>query len=672
MVRVSSRPAACVAAALLLSSAAHAQPAPASAPAPSPPPAAAPVPPPAAAPIPPPAVTPIPVDPTIDLSPMPELGVDWPDPVKIDAAPTATGPTEVKGIAADKLQHYRVVLEGAETLGLTFRTRFDQLSALVTNQTKPANAAQINRRARDDEDLVRQLLAAQGRYDGRVVATVNSNPQSGDTIVHVTVKPGDAYTFATVSLPGLETTGKDAKRLTGDFGIKAGDPVNADSVLAAVTAFKVDLGRQGYPFAKVGEPEVAIDHQANKAVLTLQVTPGAHARFGRIVPTGTRPIFSASHLQTIARFHPGQPYDAARLDDFRRALIATGLVSTVTITPVATTDSGVVDIDVGIDRAPRRTVAAEVGYSTGEGVRVETSWTHRNLIQPEGAVTFRGVLGTKEQSLGATLRQGNFQARDRILTAQVVASHTIFDAYEARTFTTGASLERQTNIIWQKTWAWSFGGEFVATRERHTGDPNFKTYLVAATPTSLSYDGSDDLLNPTSGFRLSGRLSPELSLQSGAHAYVKTQIDASAYQPLGPRFVFAERVRFGSIDGVQRDSIAPSRRFYAGGGGSVRGYGYQKIGPVDQNGDPLGGRSLTEYSVEARVRFGNFGVVPFLDAGNLYSSSIPKLGGLRYGTGLGARYYSSFGPIRVDVGTPLNRRPGESRVAVYVSLGQAF
>jgi translocation and assembly module TamA len=645
-----------VAAALLLSSAAHGQPAPASAPAPGPPPAAA----------------PLPVDPTSDLAPMPELGVDWPDPARIDAAPTSGEPTEVKGIAADKLQRYRVELEGAEPLGTTFRTRFDQLSALVTNQGKAANAAQINRRARDDEDLVRQLLAAQGRYDGRVVATVNSNPRTGDTVVHVTVRPGDAYTFATVALPGLEAAGKEASRLTGEFGVKPGDPVDADTVLAAVTAFKVDLGRQGYPFAKVGEPDVAIDHQANKAVLTVPVTPGERARFGRIVPTGTRPIFSAAHLQTIARFHPGQQFDAARLDDFRRALIATGLVSTATITPVATADPGVVDVAVHIDRAPPRTIAAEVGYSTGEGVRVETSWTHRNLIQPEGAVTFRGVLGTREQSLGATLRQGNFRARDRVLTAQVVASHTIFDAYDARTFTTSASLERQTNIIWQKTWAWSFGGEFVATSERHTGDPEFKTYLVAAAPTSLAYDGSDDLLNPTTGFRLSGRVSPELSLQSGAHAYVKTQIDASGYQPLGSRLVFAERVRFGSINGVQRDSIAPSRRFYAGGGGSVRGFGYQKIGPVDQNGDPLGGKSLTEFSVEARVRFGNFGVVPFFDAGNLYSSSIPKLGGLRYGTGLGVRYYSSFGPIRVDVGTPLNRRSGESRVAVYVSLGQAF
>ena len=630
-----------------------------------------------AAPAPPPPVTlpPAPVDaagPVTDLAPLPDLGVDWPDPAKIDAAPSVSGPTEVKGIAADKLQHYRTTLEGAESLGATFRTRFDQLSALVTNQGKPANAAQINRRAQDDEDLVRQLLAAQGHYDGRVVATVNSNPESGETQVHVKVTPGDAFQFSSVTLPGLDAAGKEAPRLAKDFAVKPGDTVDADAVQNAVTAFKVELGRQGYPFAKVGEPEVAIDHQTNKAVLTVAVTPGERARFGRIVPTGTRPLFSSQHLQTIARFHSGQQFDAAKLDDFRRALIATGLVSVVTITPVATRDPGVVDVDVAIDRAPRRTIAGELGYSTGEGVRVEASWTNRNLIKPEGAVTFRGVLGTKEQSLGATLRQANFRARDRVLTAQVVASHSVFDAYDARTFNIGAGLERQTNIIWQKTWTWSLGTEFVATSERHTGDPTRKTYLVAALPTGLSYDGSDDLLNPTRGFRLSGRVSPELSLQSGTHAYVKTQIDASAYQPFGARFVFAERIRLGSIDGVSRDSIAPSRRYYAGGGGSIRGYGYQKIGPVDQNGDPLGGKSITEFSLETRVRFGNFGVVPFLDGGNLYSSSIPKLSKFRYGTGIGVRYYSSFGPIRVDVGTPLNRRPGESRVAVYVSLGQAF
>jgi translocation and assembly module TamA len=123
---------------------------------------------------------------------------------------------------------------------------------------------------------------------------------------------------------------------------------------------------------------------------------------------------------------------------------------------------------------------------------------------------------------------------------------------------------------------------------------------------------------------------------------------------------------------VDRDQIAPSRRFYAGGGGSVRGYAYQKLGPLDPEGDPVGGRSLNEGSAEVRYRFGNFGVVGFVDAGQAYESTMPKFSDLRIGAGIGARYYTNFGPLRVDLATPINRRPGEGRFNVYVSIGQAF
>ena len=137
-------------------------------------------------------------------------------------------------------------------------------------------------------------------------------------------------------------------------------------------------------------------------------------------------------------------------------------------------------------------------------------------------------------------------------------------------------------------------------------------------PGSLAYDGSDDLLNPTRGFRLAGRLSPEVSFVGKAFGYARTQLDASAYQPVSDEIVLAERVRLGTIVGAPRDAVAPSRRFYAGGGGSVRGYSYQGVGPRDINDDPIGGRSLAEFSLEARVKaFGNFGVVPFLDGGNI-------------------------------------------------------
>ncbi|MBA4048341.1 MAG: hypothetical protein C0476_07365, partial [Sphingomonas sp.] len=155
--------------------------------------------------------------------------------------------------------------------------------------------------------------------------------------------------------------------------------------------------------------------------------------------------------------------------------------------------------------------------------------------------------------------------------------------------------------------------------------------------------------------------------------YARVQFDASAYRAVSARVVLAGRLRLGTILGAPRDAIAPSRRFYAGGGASVRGYGFQAIGPRDPNNDPIGGRSLTEFSLEARIKvLGPFGLVPFFDAGNIYTSELPGFGGLEYGAGLGVRYYSSFGPIRIDVGTPITPQPGDARVAVYVSLGQAF
>jgi translocation and assembly module TamA len=131
-------------------------------------------------------------------------------------------------------------------------------------------------------------------------------------------------------------------------------------------------------------------------------------------------------------------------------------------------------------------------------------------------------------------------------------------------------------------------------------------------------------------------------------------------------------VRAGSILGIARDDLAPSRRYYGGGGGSVRGYGYQRLGPFDPNGDPIGGRSLNEFSIEARYRFGDYGIVPFFDGGNAYSSSFPQFSHLRYGAGIGGRLYTNFGPIRVDVATPLNPRKGDGRIALYISIGQAF
>ena len=638
-------------------------------------------------------------DQDMPLDPMPDLGVDWPDmaqpdtvtPLPLDPADVADGseqPGEEAGVspadeAAEQVaefadsgeeRRYSVHLTGIEQIAdAQFDARFKELSALEEGEGKPANLAQINRRIKEDSELLDRLLRAKGYYAARIRSSVSPPPAGGDRLnVAFEIAPGVRYLLSSVDLQGISAAGEREAKLREAFPVHPGDPVDADAILGAQASLTLALAENGFPFAKVAEPEVRIDHEERKGDLDIVVTPGAYRTFGSIILNDEK-LFDGEHVEHIARFNRGDPYMASDVEDLRSALVATGLVSSVTLTPQDAGDGEHVDLAVNVRPAPLRTIAGELGYGTGEGYRAAVSWQHRNLFPPEGALLLRGVLGTQEQTASATFRRNNFRERDHVLTGLVSISNIKRDAYDARTITLSAALERQTNILFQKKWVWRVGAELIASDEKDAfSGGNRRTFLIGAVPLSLTYDGSDDLLNPTRGFRLGGRFSPELSFQNKTFGYSRVQIDGSIYQPMSDRIVVAARARFGTILGSTVDQIAPSRRFYAGGGASVRGYGYQAIGPRDANNDPIGGKSLAEFSLESRVRFGNFGVVPFIDAGNISTSFLPRFRDLRIGAGMGVRYYSSFGPIRVDVGTPLNPQKGDPRVAVYVSLGQAF
>ncbi len=540
-----------------------------------------------------------------------------------------------------------------------------------------SNAAQIDRRSRADAELLTELLRSRGYYDAAVVPRIETAQEMIEVVLEA--EPGRQYTFQSVELPGLEAAGEEAANLRQAFGVQPGEPVIAQDVIDAGTALQLALGEEGFATAEIGEQQIEIDHRSFTASLVLPVQPGPVARFGEISVSG-EPPFSPSHIATIARFDPGDPFKRSEINDLRRALIATGLVASVDVRLVPSADRQVMNVDVRLQPAPMRTVAGELGYGTGEGVRAEASWQHRNFINPEGALTVRGVAGTQEQLVSAELRRSNFRRRDQVFDILALASNVDRDAYRAKTIQLSALIERQSNIIWRKKWTWSYGADLIATDERGIfDDPSTKetrTFLIAALPVSLRYDGSNDLLDPTTGFRLGGRLSPEISAHGGKFTYGRVQIDASAYRPVSDSVVVAGRIRVGTIVGAKASEIAPSRRFYSGGGGSVRGYGYQQLGPRDNFGDPIGGRGLAEFSLEARVRLkafgGNFGIVPFIDGGSLTTDVTPDVRNWQFGAGIGVRYYSSFGPIRLDVGTPLNPRSGDARVAVVVSLGQAF
>jgi translocation and assembly module TamA len=621
------------------------------------------------------------VDPSAPLDPMPDIGVPWPDLDKAPPeAPSPEAPASGTAITDTSAERsYTIAIDGLDRIGdrQALVDAFEKQSALYEGRKDPANVAQVQRRSEDDADLLAEILRSEGYYD----AVVEPDIQPEGSILRVTLQadPGEQYVFQSIALPGLDAAGPEAETLREAYAEKAGDPLEAADVIAANLSLKVALGEQGFALAKVGDQQITVDHRTHLASLVLPVEPGPVAYFGAIHVSGNPP-FSAEHLQHMARWKPGQKFERDKVDDLRRALIATGLVATAEVDVVPVPDHGRVDLDIKLTPAPRHTIAGELGYGTGEGAKLDISWQDRNFINPEGSLTLRGIAGTREQLAAVEFRRNNWGARDRVFDAQLSASHTKFDAYEARTVRFFGSVERQSNIIWRKTWTWGIGTELLATDERGVFlDPTTKetkTFLIAALPLSVAYDGSNDLLDPTRGFRLSLHLSPEISAKGISFAYARAQIDGSAYYPIGSNTVLAGRVRFGKILGADAPSIAPSRRFYAGGGSSVRGYGYQRVGPIDFENDPVGGSTLSEFSLEARFRLkafgGNFGLVPFFDGGQLTNDAVPGFSDWQFGAGIGVRYYSTFGPIRIDIGTPINPRHGDGPIAVAVSLGQAF
>lgn len=629
------------------------------------------------------------LDPTAPLDPMPDIGVEWPDMNAPDAVPVPdeTTPPESVGINPPKpvtidaaeVHRYTIALEGVQGVDdePALIKAFDAQSALREGKGEASNAAQIDRRSRADADLLAELLRSRGYFDAEVEPSIK--PAEDVLQVVLTASPGRQYTFQSVELPGLEAAGEEAGSLRKAFAVKAGDPVIADAVIKAGTDLQVALGEEGYALAELGEQKIVVNHQAQTASLVLPVQPGPVAHFGKFTVSGNPP-FPPSHIATIARFDTGDQFKRSKVNDLRRALIATGLVASADVKLVPSADRRTIDVAVHLEPAPFHTLAGELGYGTGEGVRAEASWQHRNFVNPEGALTVRGVAGTQEQLASVEFRRSNFRRRDQTLDILALASNIDRDAYRAKTLQLSGLIERQSNIIWQKKWTWSYGVDLIATDERgifeDLDNKETRKFFIAALPVSLRYDGTNDLLDPTTGFRLGGRISPEISAKGGSFQYGRVQFDASTYHPVSDGIVLAGRVRLGTIIGAKSSEIAPSRRFYSGGGGSVRGYGYQRLGPRDAFDDPIGGRGLAEFGLEARIRLkafgGNFGIVPFLDGGTLTTDAMPDFKDWQLGAGLGLRYYSSFGPIRVDVGTPLNPRANDARIAVVVSLGQAF
>ena len=619
--------------------------------------------------------------------PLPPLSTVETEPVEeveIGEAQQADEPVPIR---------YTLIVEGLEETGL--EGRFRDLSALEDARGEALNGAMIALRAEEDEALMVRLLRSEGYYDAVAASSIEQLPEDPPSLrVTITASPGPIYHFGDIRIAGAETVPPGIAREA--LALESGRPIIAEQVEAAEANVLLRLPQQGYPFPEMGLRDIELDPATRLGAYALPLDPGPRASFGGFTTEGDL-AFDSDHVGVLARFERGELYDRRKVDDLREAMVATRLFESVSAEPVLTGEtapdgSQYVNILVRQDAGPARSLDANAGYSTGEGLRLEAAWEHRNLFRPEGALRIAAIAGTAEQNLSIRFRRNNWHQRDRALLLQFEAGQRDYEAFQGYTTRLYGLVTRESTPIWQKVWTYAYGVEILATNESRVGRAELSlsdAFFIGGLIGQLGYDRSNSLLDPTRGFRLLARVNPEASLGNGSEYYVRNLIEGSGYFPLGDSFVLAGRARFGSIYGIPRDRLAPSRRFYAGGGGSVRGFGFQELGPreIVPNPDfdpedpdahpatisvPLGGRSLAEFALEGRYRFGNYGVVGFVDAGQVYESQFPTFDSMRFGVGVGGRVYTNFGPVRLDVATPIDRRRGESRFSIYVSIGQAF
>lgn len=475
-----------------------------------------------------------------------------------EVLPTATEQSAAATQEAPPVR-YTLTVEGLAEIEL--EQRFRDLSALEEARGEAVNGAQIELRAREDETLAVRLLRSEGYYDAVArSAVVPASGPEGQLGVTITIAPGPRYQFGDIAITGTDPQSSPIARAA--LQLETGAPIVATAVEAAEANVLLRLPQEGYPFTTVQLRDIVLDPDTRRGDYTLPVDTGPRASFRGIRTEGDL-AFELDHVELLARFDRDRLYDRRLVDDLREAMIATRLFSTVATEPVRTGEIGpdgteYVDILVTQDAGPSRSLDASIGYATGEGLRIEGAWENRNFFRPEGSLRAAAVLGTNEQSVLARLRFNNWGLRDQSLLFQFEVGRRDYAAFEGYTARLLGLVSRESTPIWQKRWTYSYGAELLATNESQMGAPRIAigdAYFIGGLIGSVGYDRSNSLLDPTRGFRLLARVNPEASLRDGTDFYLRTQLDASAYYPIGEQLVIAGRARFGSIAGIERDRL---------------------------------------------------------------------------------------------------------------------
>ena len=590
-------------------------------------------------------------------------------------------------------QPYAVTIERTGNAALD--KALDGASLLESLRTKaPVVPFALITRAREDIGRFATVLHSFGYYQGTAKITIDGHPLNDPTLsealsavpagtsvpVNVTILKGPLYHLRRITIEGAVPPDARAK-----LGLAAGQPAIASDVLAAGVRLLTAMQEDGYALAKVDPPIAVEDPQHHTLDVTFKTVEGRRAVIGPIHFSGLTSV-NASFVRRRLLLHSGQLYQPSKIDEARRDLASLGVFSGVSVhAGKSIAPDGSIPITYDFQERPKHAVGVTGAFSTDLGASLTTTWSDRNLFgnaeQLNLSAAGTGLGGTAVKGLGYNLSaqflKPDFLRRDQTLEFDLADLRQNLEAYDQRAVTAGGSLHRKISPLWNGTVGLSAERETIA-QEGVTRD-----YTLLGIPLTAKYD-STGLANPlasaTHGIRAALTATPMQPLSGNSGTFVILQVSGSTYLDVGHywfgstgRSVLALRGLVGSIDGASQFGVPPDQRFYGGGSATVRGFKYQSIGPRFPDGNPIGGTAIDAGTVEFRQRLiGNFGGVVFVDAGQVSAQNTPFNGTVRIGSGVGVRYYTPIGPLRLDVAVPVNRPPGGDRFEFYLGIGEAF
>ncbi|MEP7356560.1 MAG: BamA/TamA family outer membrane protein [Anaerolineales bacterium] len=592
-----------------------------------------------------------------------------------------TGPAH----AADTLSYtVQIASTGNGQLDATLNAS----SQLVTlRKAGPVPPFALATRAREDIPRLQTALDSFGYYQNRVAVSIDElspdDPQlsvrldavpAGRAVtVKVTLVPGPLYHIGKVTLEGAVP-----ERDRAALGLKSGDPAVAAVVLDGRARLLSALQEDGYALAKVDEPDATADDQAHTIDVTYKAQAGDQVKIGKIVVGGLKDV-NESFARRALIVHTGDRYRTSRIESSRQTLAGLGVFSGVSVRAEDhLSPDGSIALIFDMQERPHHAVTFAGTYSTDLGITLSATWSHRNLFgnAEQLNLTAAGTgLGSASTGLGYNLTaqylQPYFLAPEQVLEFDISGIKQQLDAYDQTAETIAAFVRRRFSPLWSGSAGLSL------THEQVVQEGSNALHQLVSTPVTVSYDSTgsaDGLRDPVAGLRAALAVTPTRAFGGSDSTFLLTQVTASSYFDLAGdgRSVVAVRGLAATILGASNLGLPPDQRLYAGGSATVRGYAYQSLGPQFPNRKPVGAKSVDAATVEFRQRVGeDWGAAAFLDAGQA-STDAPFTGKVYAGAGVGARYYTSIGAVRVDVAVPLVKLPGADGFQLYIGLGQAF